>query len=82
MSHHATQIRAISELYDPELGARGSSAIAGSMVIAVRLVCSSVGTLPTSWAFQTIWQNPESGGIPGDQSKFNGAFDRVQAFAH
>jgi GH25 family lysozyme M1 (1,4-beta-N-acetylmuramidase) len=43
---------------------------------------SSVGTLPAGWSFQTIWQNADSGVFPGDQNKFNGALDRVQAFAH
>lgn len=42
---------------------------------------SSVGTLPAGWTFQTIWQNADSGIFPGDQNKFNGALDRVQAFA-
>jgi GH25 family lysozyme M1 (1,4-beta-N-acetylmuramidase) len=42
---------------------------------------SSVGTLPAGWSFQTIWQNADSGVFPGDQNKFNGALDRVQAFA-
>jgi len=39
-------------------------------------------TLPAGWSFQTIWQNADSGVFPGDQNKFNGALDRVQAFAH
>lgn len=43
---------------------------------------SSVGTLPASWTFQTIWQNADSGIFPGDQNRFNGALDRLQAFAH
>jgi hypothetical protein len=43
---------------------------------------SSVGTLPASWIFQTIWQNADSGVFSGDQNRFNGAIDRVQAFAH
>jgi GH25 family lysozyme M1 (1,4-beta-N-acetylmuramidase) len=42
---------------------------------------TSVGTLPASWSVQTIWQNADSGTFPGDQNKFNGALDRVQAFA-
>jgi len=42
---------------------------------------SSVGALPASWSFQTIWQNADSGIFPGDQNKFNGALDRLQAFA-
>src|SRR5262245_21275523 len=43
---------------------------------------SSVGTLPASWTFQTIWQFSDSGIFPGDQNRFNGAFDRLQAFTH
>lgn len=43
---------------------------------------SSVGTLPASWSFQTIWQFNDSGIFPGDQNRFNGAFDRLQAFTH
>jgi GH25 family lysozyme M1 (1,4-beta-N-acetylmuramidase) len=42
---------------------------------------TTVGTLPAGWTFQTIWQNADSGIFPGDQNRFNGAFDRVQAFA-
>jgi GH25 family lysozyme M1 (1,4-beta-N-acetylmuramidase) len=42
---------------------------------------SAVGTLPASWTFQTIWQNSDAGIFPGDQNKFNGAIDRLQAFA-
>jgi GH25 family lysozyme M1 (1,4-beta-N-acetylmuramidase) len=43
---------------------------------------SSIGTLPASWTFQTIWQYADSGVFPGDQNRFNGAQDRLQAFAH
>lgn len=43
---------------------------------------SSVGTLPASWSYHTIWQNADSGTFPGDQNKFNGAYDRLQAFTH
>ena len=42
---------------------------------------STVGTLPAGWTFQTIWQNADSGVFPGDQNRFNGALDRLQAFA-
>jgi GH25 family lysozyme M1 (1,4-beta-N-acetylmuramidase) len=42
---------------------------------------SSVGALPASWTFQTIWQFADSGTFPGDQNRFNGALDRLQAFA-
>lgn len=42
---------------------------------------SSVGSLPASWHFQTIWQNADHGVFPGDHDYFNGAYDRVKAFA-
>ncbi len=42
---------------------------------------SAVGTLPASWSVYTIWQFADSGTFAGDQNKFNGALDRVQAFA-
>ncbi|WP_394842512.1 lysozyme [Pendulispora brunnea] len=42
---------------------------------------SSVGTLPAGWSYQTIWQHADSGPLPGDQDRFNGAPDRLQVFA-
>ncbi|WP_394821894.1 lysozyme [Pendulispora albinea] len=42
---------------------------------------SSVGALPAGWGFHTIWQYADSGSMPGDQNRFNGAYDRVQVFA-
>jgi GH25 family lysozyme M1 (1,4-beta-N-acetylmuramidase) len=42
---------------------------------------SSVGALPASWQYQTIWQYADHGAFPGDQNRFNGDFSRVQAFA-
>jgi len=42
---------------------------------------SSVGALPASWQYQTIWQYADHGTFPGDQNRFNGDFSRVQAFA-
>ena len=42
---------------------------------------SSVGTLPASWQYRTIWQYADHGTFPGDQNRFNGDFSRVQAFA-
>ena len=42
---------------------------------------SSVGALPASWSYQTIWQNADHGVFPGDHDLFNGAVDRVKAFA-
>jgi hypothetical protein len=29
-----------------------------------------------------MWQFADSGVFPGDQNRFNGAFDRLQAFTH
>jgi GH25 family lysozyme M1 (1,4-beta-N-acetylmuramidase) len=42
---------------------------------------SSVGTLPRSWSFYTIWQNADHGVFPGDHDLFNGDESRVKAFA-
>jgi GH25 family lysozyme M1 (1,4-beta-N-acetylmuramidase) len=42
---------------------------------------STVGTLPFAWGAYTIWQYAASGVFPGDQNRFNGAYDRLQALA-
>ncbi len=39
---------------------------------------SSVGTLPSGWAYYTFWQYTSS---PIDQNRFNGAYDRLLALA-
>jgi GH25 family lysozyme M1 (1,4-beta-N-acetylmuramidase) len=39
---------------------------------------SAVGTLPAGWGVRTVWQWTDT---PLDQDRFNGALDRVQAFA-
>jgi GH25 family lysozyme M1 (1,4-beta-N-acetylmuramidase) len=44
--------------------------------------CSSAGTMPYKWTFQTIWQYADSGTFPGDQDVFNGDITRVQALAN
>jgi GH25 family lysozyme M1 (1,4-beta-N-acetylmuramidase) len=59
----------------------GNSAAFSNNPLWIPRYASSVGALPASWTFQTIWQNADSGVFPGDQNKFNGALDRVQAFA-
>jgi GH25 family lysozyme M1 (1,4-beta-N-acetylmuramidase) len=59
----------------------GNNATFGNNPLWVARYASTVGTLPASWSFQTIWQNADAGIFPGDQDLFNGAFDRVQAFA-
>jgi len=43
---------------------------------------STVGTLPNGWGYQTFWQYADSGTFPGDQNRFNGAYDRLQALAN
>jgi GH25 family lysozyme M1 (1,4-beta-N-acetylmuramidase) len=42
---------------------------------------SSVGALPAGWGFLTIWQYADKGTFPGDQDRFNGAYDRLKALA-
>ena len=59
----------------------GNNASFGNNPLWIPRYGSSVGTLPAGWSFQTIWQNADSGTFPGDQNRFNGALDRVQAFA-
>ena len=44
--------------------------------------CSTAGTMPYKWTFQTIWQYADSGTFPGDQDVFNGDITRVQALAN
>jgi GH25 family lysozyme M1 (1,4-beta-N-acetylmuramidase) len=39
---------------------------------------SAVGTLPAGWGVRTVWQYTDS---PLDKDRFNGALDRLQAFA-
>ncbi|MFI6687081.1 lysozyme [Streptomyces sp. NPDC050485] len=40
------------------------------------------GTLPAGWGFYTMWQYTSSGPTVGDHSRFNGAYDRLQALAN
>jgi GH25 family lysozyme M1 (1,4-beta-N-acetylmuramidase) len=58
-----------------------SAAFSNNPLWIPRYGSSTVGALPASWSFQTIWQFADSGVFPGDQNRFNGALDRVQAFA-
>jgi GH25 family lysozyme M1 (1,4-beta-N-acetylmuramidase) len=60
----------------------GNSAAFANNPLWIPRYGSSVGTLPASWSFQTIWQYADSGVFPGDQDRFNGALARLQAFAH
>jgi GH25 family lysozyme M1 (1,4-beta-N-acetylmuramidase) len=59
----------------------GNNAGFGANPLWIPHYASSVGTLPAGWTFQTIWQNADAGIFPGDQNRFNGAVDRLQAFA-
>jgi GH25 family lysozyme M1 (1,4-beta-N-acetylmuramidase) len=44
--------------------------------------CSTAGTMPFNWTFQTIWQYADSGVFPGDQDAFNGDITRITALAN
>jgi GH25 family lysozyme M1 (1,4-beta-N-acetylmuramidase) len=59
----------------------GNSAAFAANPLWVARYAASVGTLPASWSFYTIWQFADAGTFPGDQNRFNGAIDRLQAFA-
>ena len=43
--------------------------------------CSSPGSMPYHWTYQTIWQWADHGTFPGDQDRFNGDMSRVRALA-
>lgn len=43
--------------------------------------CSSPGSMPYHWTYQTIWQWADHGTFPGDQDRFNGDMTRVRALA-
>ena len=59
----------------------GNNNTFGNNPLWVARYASSVGTLPAGWGFYTIWQNADHGVFPGDHDYFNGAYDRVKAFA-
>jgi GH25 family lysozyme M1 (1,4-beta-N-acetylmuramidase) len=50
--------------------------------LMVACYCSSPGTMPYNWPWQTIWQWSDRGTFPGDQDYFNGDISRVQALAN
>jgi GH25 family lysozyme M1 (1,4-beta-N-acetylmuramidase) len=58
-----------------------SGAFAANNALWIARYSSSVGTLPAGWGYQTFWQWADSGTFPGDQDRFNGALDRVKAYA-
>ncbi|MDF9815594.1 lysozyme [Streptomyces sp. SPB162] len=59
-----------------------SSAFSANNPLWIPRYSTSVGALPAGWGFHTIWQYADSGVFPGDQDRFNGAYDRLQAFAN
>ena len=60
----------------------GNNGSFGADPLWIARYASSVGTLPRSWSFHTIWQNADHGIFPGDHNLFNGALDRLKAFTH
>jgi GH25 family lysozyme M1 (1,4-beta-N-acetylmuramidase) len=50
--------------------------------LMVACYCSSAGTMPYAWTYETIWQFADSGTFPGDQDRFNGDITRVKALAN
>jgi GH25 family lysozyme M1 (1,4-beta-N-acetylmuramidase) len=58
-----------------------SSAFGATNALWIARYNTAVGTLPAGWGIQSIWQYADSGTFPGDQDRFNGALDRVQAYA-
>ncbi|MGW5350159.1 lysozyme [Streptomyces sp. NPDC004031] len=58
-----------------------SGAFAAHNALWIARYSSTIGTLPAGWSYQTFWQWADTGTFPGDQNKFNGALDRVKAYA-
>ncbi|HEY5836776.1 lysozyme [Streptomyces sp.] len=58
-----------------------SAAFSSTNALWIARYASSAGTLPAGWPYYTFWQYADSGVFPGDQDYFNGALDRVQAYA-
>ncbi|SHG47220.1 Lyzozyme M1 (1,4-beta-N-acetylmuramidase), GH25 family [Jatrophihabitans endophyticus] len=61
------------------VGTAGDFSSTNPLVLAC--YCSSAGTMPHGWSYQTIWQYADSGTFPGDQDRFNGSLSRVKALA-
>lgn len=59
----------------------GNNASFGNNPLWIPRYGSSVGALPASWQYRTIWQYADHGTFPGDQNRFNGDYNRVKAFA-
>jgi GH25 family lysozyme M1 (1,4-beta-N-acetylmuramidase) len=61
------------------VGRTGDFSSTNPLVLAC--YCSSPGTFPYNWPWQTIWQWADHGVFPGDQDRFNGDMTRVRALA-
>ncbi|SHK77713.1 lysozyme [Actinacidiphila paucisporea] len=59
-----------------------STAFSADNALWVARYASAVGALPANWGYQTFWQWADTGTFPGDQDRFNGALDRVKAYAN
>ncbi|MGW6354633.1 lysozyme [Streptomyces sp. NPDC055092] len=59
-----------------------SSAFGATNPLWIARYNTDPGTLPAGWGFYTMWQYTSSGPTVGDHSKFNGAYDRLQALAN
>ncbi|MFE9117495.1 lysozyme [Streptomyces sp. NPDC007172] len=59
-----------------------SAAFGASNPLWIARYNTDPGTLPAGWGFQTMWQYTSSGPTVGDHSRFNGAYDRLQALAN
>ncbi|MEU2954945.1 lysozyme [Streptomyces xanthochromogenes] len=59
-----------------------SAAFGASNPLWIARYNTDPGTLPAGWGYQTMWQYTSSGPTVGDHSRFNGAYDRLQALAN
>jgi peptidoglycan hydrolase-like protein with peptidoglycan-binding domain len=58
-----------------------SSAFGSTNPLWIARYSSSVGTLPSGWSAQSIWQYADAGTFPGDQNVFNGTTAQLKALA-
>ncbi|MGW2647342.1 lysozyme [Streptomyces sp. NPDC001393] len=57
------------------------SGFAATNPLWIARYASDPGTLPAGWAYHTMWQYTSTGKTVGDHDRFNGAMDRLKAFA-
>jgi GH25 family lysozyme M1 (1,4-beta-N-acetylmuramidase) len=56
----------------------GDASFGATNPLWIARYASAVGTLPAGWGVRTVWQYTDT---PLDKDRFNGALDRLQAFA-